>query len=144
MKIAGDGSDSYGKKIHRMIEGSIYKKDIEYLGRVGDDKKIELMQKSSLILVTSVKEGWGLIVTEANSQGTPAVVYDVDGLRDSVRHNETGIITTENTPESLAEALGGLLRDQKKHAKMRHNAWEWSKTLSLEKTTEEFKDFLFR
>jgi len=42
---------------------------------------IGLLQKSHVLAVTSVKEGWGLVVTEANPQGTPAVVYNVDGLR---------------------------------------------------------------
>ena len=56
------------------IAVSDYVQDIEYLVRVSEAKKNELMQKSHLILVASVKEGWGLIV-EANSQGTPVVAY---------------------------------------------------------------------
>lgn len=138
MKIAGDGSDSYGKRIRKMIQKSRYSKDIEHYGRVGDIQKIELLQASSLLLVTSVKEGWGLVVTEANSQGTPAIVYDVDGLRDSVRHNETGIITQKNSPESLAESIVLLLSDPNRHARIRHNAWEWSKTFNFEKTCRSF------
>ncbi len=92
LKISGLVNDKYGEKFLKLIEKSPYKKDIEFMGRVSDEKKEELMQKSHLITVTSLKEGWGLIVTEANSQGTPAVVYDVDGLRDAVRHNKTGLV----------------------------------------------------
>ena len=55
---------------------------------------------------TSVKEGWGLIVTEAGSQGTPAIVYDVDGLRDIVVESETGVIfNSKNKPEELAKKI---------------------------------------
>jgi glycosyltransferase involved in cell wall biosynthesis len=134
MKIAGDTSSQYGKKVLRMIATSPYKDDMEYLGKVSKEQKIELMQKSHIISVTSVKEGWGLIVTEANSQGTPAVVYDIDGLRDSVRHNETGIIARENTPEGLAEGIVSLLRDSEKYARMRNNAWRWSQEFDFEKS----------
>jgi glycosyltransferase involved in cell wall biosynthesis len=139
--IAGDTSGKYGEKVLQYIENSPHKADIEVLGRVSTEKKLELMQKSHAIAVTSVKEGWGLIVTEAASQGTPAVVYNVDGLRDSVRRGETGIITTENTPENLAKAIAHLLTDQGdniKYTQLREAAWQWSKEITFEQAYEDF------
>jgi len=138
MKIAGDASYQYGKETRELIEQSPYKNDIEYLGKVSKEKKIELMQKSHCIMVTSVKEGWGLIVTEANSQGTPAVAYDVDGLRDSIRNNETGFLAQKNTPESLAKAIIGLFNNEEQYAKIRNNAWVWSKEFNFDRTYQEF------
>jgi len=134
LKIAGSISDSYGRKVLARISASKYAQDIEYLGRVNDIKKTALMRKSHLILVTSVKEGWGLIVTEANSQGTPAVVYDVDGLRDSVKDLETGLISNENTPYGLAQAIVSALCDPQEYERLRKNAWLWSRELTLEKS----------
>lgn len=142
MKIAGDASYQYGKETLVLIEKNLYRSDIEYLGKVSKEKKIELMQKSHCIIVTSVKEGWGLIVTEANSQGTPAVAYDVDGLRDSVKNNETGFLTQKNTPEALAQAITGLLNNEEQYAKIRNNAWIWSKEFNFEKTYREFLDIV--
>lgn len=139
-KIAGSISDSYGKKMLRRIAVSDYAQDIEYLGCVDEEKKTELMRKSHLILVTSVKEGWGLIVTEANSQGTPAVVYDVDGLRDSVKDRKTGLISKENTPEGLALAITNALSDASEYARLRENAWLWSKEFQLEKSYQSFAE----
>lgn len=134
MKIAGDTSSLYGKKVLKMIAVSPYKNDIEYFGKVSIEQKIELMQKSHIIGVTSVKEGWGLIVTEANSQGTPAVVYDIDGLRDSVQSGETGVIVTQNTPKDLAEGIIHLLKDSEEYAKIRRNAWQWSQEFDFKKS----------
>ncbi len=57
------------------------------------------------LLHTSLREGWGLNVIEANAMGTPAVVYPVAGLIESTLHDETGLISEEETPESLAAAL---------------------------------------
>jgi len=138
MKIAGGVSDGYGEKVLRRIASSKHAKDIEYLGRVDDLKKEELMQKSHFILVTSVKEGWGLIVTEANTQGTPAVVYDVDGLRDSVRNVDTGLICKENTPQGLAAAIIAGLGNPSEYTSMRKNSWMWSKSFHLESTYRSF------
>lgn len=103
--IAGDYSSKFGKKIYKMAKNSKYSDSIKCLGKVSEEEKITLMRKSHLLCATSIKEGWGLTVTEANSQGTPAIVYDVDGLRDSVRHDQTGLICEKNIPESMAEIL---------------------------------------
>ena len=141
LKIGGDGSGAYGRKVLNLIHNSVYKKDIEYLGKVSKDKKKKLMQDCHIILGTSVKEGWGLTITEAASQGTPAVVYNVDGLRDSVRKNQTGLICN-NTPEQLANAIKKLYKDKKLYKKLRKNAWIWSKTLTFDNCYKVFKNNL--
>lgn len=141
MKISGGGASStYGKKVLAYIDQSPYKKDIEYLGRTTDSQKVDLMRRCHAILVTSVEEGWGLIVTETNSQGTPAVVYNVDGLRDSVRP-DTGIITAEN-PAALADGIVALFRDPAVYDTMRKNAWTWSKQMTFDQSYQDFKKAL--
>lgn len=137
MKISGSSSGTYGKQVLGYIAKSPYAKDIEYLGRTTDEYKQELMRRSHAILVTSIEEGWGLIVTETNSQGTPAVVYDVDGLRDSVRP-DTGVITAEN-PSALAAGIVQLLHKPKAYEELRRRAWEWSKTLTFDQSYEDLK-----
>jgi len=137
--IAGDSNDPYGQEFLQELEKSDYKQDIQYLGKVSIDKKIELMQKSHIILVTSVKEGWGLIVTEANSQGTPAIVYDVDGLRDSVIDSQTGIVCTTNTPVNLAQNIAKLFSDQTLYDKLRQESYKFSQSINFEQS---YKDFI--
>ena len=121
------------------IKPSEYKEDIEVLGRVSSDQKAELMQKSHALLVTSVKEGWGLVVTEANSQGTPAVVYDVDGLRDSVKNDATGSVS-DTTPGGMAKKISLLLNNASLYDKIRSGAHAWSKQITFEKSYNEFKE----
>lgn len=139
MKIAGDASDSYGKKVLQMIKNSPYKEDIDYLGKVSKEKKIELMQKSHVILVTSVKEGWGLIVTEAGSQGTPAIVYDVDGLRDSVKNNETGLLTIKNTSEDIEKKIVQIASNLDLYNILQSKTFTWSKEFTPDKSYQLFK-----
>ncbi|HLZ14460.1 MAG TPA: glycosyltransferase family 4 protein [Candidatus Saccharimonadales bacterium] len=141
MKISGSSSGTYGQKVLRYIAGSRYARDIEYLGRTTHEQKIKLMRRCHAILVTSVEEGWGLIVSEANSQGTPAVVYDVNGLRDSVKHAETGIVTDPH-PSALATGIATLLTDTHLYATLRHKAWEWSKKLTFEQSYHDLKGIL--
>jgi glycosyltransferase involved in cell wall biosynthesis len=138
MKIAGDASGAYGKKVLAAIADSPYTDDIEYLGRISSEEKSSLLQKAHLITVTSIKEGWGLIVTEAASQGTPAVVYNVDGLRDSVQHSKTGAVCGRNTPAQLAANMVALLSDQSHYQTLQKNAWEWSKQINFEISHQQF------
>lgn len=138
LKIAGSVSDNYGKRVLQRIAESDYAGDINYLGRVDESQKTELMRKSHFILVTSVKEGWGLIVTEANGQGTPAIVYDVDGLRDSVKPLETGLICKNNTPQGLADTIVEGLCDSQKYVRLRTNAWRCSHSFTLEECYIQF------
>src|SRR3712207_6222469 len=65
--------------------------DVTFYGHISNEKKYDLLSRAHVILVPAVREGWGLIVTEANAMGTPAIGYDVPGLRDSILHGETGI-----------------------------------------------------
>jgi glycosyltransferase involved in cell wall biosynthesis len=138
LKIAGQASGAYGQKVLDYIARSPLAADIEYLGRVSREQKKYLMQRSHVITVTSVKEGWGLIVSEAASQGTPAVVYDVDGLRDSVRHNETGL-TTAATPEAVADGVVRLLQNPSLYERLRTAAWAWSQQLTFDQSYQDFK-----
>lgn len=138
LKVAGLADGKYGAKVNNYIERSPYKDAIECLGKVDHQTKIELFQKSHVIMVTSVKEGWGLIVTEANSQGTPAAVYNVDGLRDSVKDGITGQVARRNTPKELGKAVATLLADKQRYEQLRQSAWEWSKTITFERCYSDF------
>lgn len=138
LKLAGDSNDPYGEEVLRIVGKSPFRDDIEYLGRVSTAKRQELMQKSHFITVTSVKEGWGLIVSEAASQGTPAIVYNVDGLRDSVQHNTTGLVTQQNTPKNIADAIETLLANPAQYQTMRKSAWKATETLTFDQSYQDF------
>lgn len=138
LKIAGDAQSAYGEATLAYIHQSRFASDIEYMGRITDEEKRRLMQRAHLITVTSIKEGWGLIVTEAASQGTPAVGYDVDGLRDSIRHRETGMLTAPN-PEALSKGMLAILNDTKAYSRLREAAWQWSKEMTFDAAYRDLK-----
>jgi glycosyltransferase involved in cell wall biosynthesis len=131
LKVAGAASGRYGRRVLRAISHSRHREAIEYLGHITEAEKRDLLARAHVILVTSIKEGWGLIVTEAASQGTPAVVYDADGLRDSVRDGDTGVVTRP-TPRAMADALIDLLRDPDRYARLRENGWRWSQEITFD------------
>lgn len=140
--VAGGSEGEYGKKVLEAIRTSPFASDIEYLGRVSPEQKLEAYRRAHVLAVASVREGWGLVVTEANSQGTPAVAYDAPGLRDSVRDGETGIVCGR-TPEAMAEGIEALLRDGERYQRMRQAAWDWSRTITFDKSYSQLIKILF-
>lgn len=140
--VAGGSEGSYGQKVKKYIVRSRYAADIQIIDRPGDNQKIDLLRRSHAVLMTGIKEGWGLVVTEAASQGTPAVVYNADGLRDSVKNGETGIITARN-PASLAAGIVTLLEQPATYRQLQKAAWQWSKQLTFDATYAQFLPVLW-
>src|SRR5215212_85476 len=118
-------------------------KDVTFYGRISNEKKYDLLSRAHIILVPAVREGWGLVVTEANAMGTPAIGYDVHGLRDSIRHGETGITVKEKTPAAMAQQAISLLRDSISLSKYSTNALEFSRQFSWDNTANLFEKFLY-
>ena len=117
---------------------------ITFFGRTSDELKLELMQKSSVLVATSLKEGWGLIVTEGNSMGTPAVVYDVDGLRDS--GSLAGNFVVKTNPDAMANQLFELWKiwqfEQKKYVEICQQALNTSQKITFEQCYQDFKQII--
>jgi len=117
--------------------------NILFLEKSEKDQKIKLMQQSWALLFPSVKEGWGMTVTECAACGTPAIVTDVTGLRDSVKKDETGLVISKNpSPKELTEAIIKIIKDKELKENLSQNAIEWAKNFSWEKSFEEFKNVI--
>lgn len=140
--IAGRPAGRYGVKLIESLAKDPHHGSIEYRGAIGEEEKKELLRRVHVVLVTSIKEGWGLVVTEASSQGTPAVVYNVDGLRDSVRDGVTGVVTHDNTPAELADAVVRVLEDPIVYERIRSAGFEWSKEFNFDNSYVDFRDAL--
>jgi glycosyltransferase involved in cell wall biosynthesis len=84
---------------------------IAYAGYVSDAERDDIIATFDAMAMASVREGWGLVVSEAARFGVPSVVYPVPGLVDSVQDGVSGLVCAAETPEALADALGRLLGD---------------------------------
>jgi glycosyltransferase involved in cell wall biosynthesis/O-antigen/teichoic acid export membrane protein len=109
----------------------------EMLGFVTREELYRRLARAHCLLVPSVREGWGLVVIEANSVGTPAVGYDVPGLRDSIRHGRTGFLASAGDSEALAREAFRVVRDDEAYAEMRTEAIRWAESFSWDTTASE-------
>jgi len=122
---------------HLSIEG-----DITYWGFVSEEKKLELMSRSHCLLFPSLREGWGLIITEAAAVGTPSIGFNSAGIRDALKKGEAGYLCTNNTVEDLIKEMKSVIEDRKKYDLMRDAAYKFSLNFHWENTKTEFNNFI--
>jgi glycosyltransferase involved in cell wall biosynthesis len=100
---------------------------VRFTGKIPEREKNVELQQAHLLVHTSIREGWGLNVIEANAMGTPAVVYPVHGLMDSTVHGQTGLVATAETPQAVCTSILRLLNNPARYDEMRIRAWRRSK-----------------
>lgn len=130
--LVGEGSKGYRQTLVKLARKLGIEDHVVFWGRVPAVEKHRLMAQSSSLLMTSVREGWGLVVTEANACGTPAIVYDVPGLRDSVVNESTGLVVPPS-PHNLSAAMLRMTGDPALRSRLAAQAKAWSATFSYDK-----------
>ncbi|HEX7097526.1 MAG TPA: glycosyltransferase family 4 protein [Acidimicrobiales bacterium] len=73
------------------------------LGHLETYERDDRMARAHALLMTSVREGWGLVVSEAAAVGTRTIGYRVPGLVDSIPACD-GVLTAPR-PDALAQAM---------------------------------------
>lgn len=83
---------------------------IELPGFVDDDALVDLYRSAWVVASSSLREGWGMTVTEAGACGTPSVATRIGGHEDAVDDGTSGILV-EGTDEMVC-ALNAVLGDE--------------------------------
>ncbi len=134
--IVGRGSRNYVDQLKKQVATYKLEKSVIFWDFVSEKEKFELMSRASLLIVPSMREGFGLIVPEAGSVGTPAIVYDVPGLRDIVVDGRNGIKTKKNNPDELAKEAVRILKDKQLYNRLKTQAEKSSMVYNWDKTAE--------
>jgi glycosyltransferase involved in cell wall biosynthesis len=71
----------------------------------------DALRQIDLLVLPSDAEGFGLVLIEAMAAGVPIVATDVPGIRDVVRHEQTGLLVPARSPASLAGAIARVMND---------------------------------
>ena len=115
---------------------------VTFWGRVSERDKFAVLRRAHLLLVPSIREGFGINVIEAAASGTPAIGYNVPGLRDSIRNGETGYLV--NSAEEGSARIVELLNDHDLYERMTLACVRYAKEFDWNKRAEEFWHILCR
>lgn len=85
-----------------------------------------LLKGMTLVVLTSLNEGMGRVLLEAQAMGKPVIGTRVGGIPDIIREGETGLIVPPKDPKALAHAILSLLKDPQKCQSMGEAAQRWA------------------
>jgi glycosyltransferase involved in cell wall biosynthesis len=142
LRIAGRGDDE--PRLRARVERLGAGEWVRFEGFVSEERKRELLRASWATVLASPREGWGITNVEAAACGTPAVAADAPGLRESVRHGETGLLVPYDDAAALADALGSLAADPARVEVLGAAGRRFAKGFSWERAAERTEDHLAR
>jgi glycosyltransferase involved in cell wall biosynthesis len=103
----------------------------------------EKMAQGSIFVLTSIFEGFGMVITEAMACGIPVVSYDCPtGPSEIIIQGENGYLVPMHAEEEIADKINLLIENVEMRKKMGLKAKESAKFYSLEKILPKWTDIL--
>jgi len=107
--VGAERDPKYVDHIRHLISERGLAENISLLGFRRD--VLPLLRAADVFLHTAKSEAQGLVVLEAMATGLPVVAFGIDGVADSVHHENTGILCPIGDTQGLARAVTAFLRD---------------------------------
>ncbi|MFE3992417.1 GT4 family glycosyltransferase PelF [Streptomyces goshikiensis] len=108
------GCEDYRAGLEKLAAGLGVADGITYEGRI--DKVADAYAAGSVVMLSSISEGFPFSIIEAMSCGRTTVSTDVGGVREAV--GDTGLVVPPREPETMARATLALLRDDERRAEL--------------------------
>lgn len=116
--------------------------DIISWGYVSEAKKLELLSRAWVLLFPSIREGWGIPVTEAGCVGTPCIAFDSPGISEAIDEGRAGYLCTENSIIGLLEQMRLVISDKSVYSDKRKKAYQYSSQFIWDEVGKEFGKFI--
>ena len=110
LQIAGTGEvgEIHLRSLAKELE---IEKKVDFLGFRDDINNV--MQSSSIFVLSSRFEGFGMVLLEAMSQGCACISFDCEaGPSDIIENNVDGLLIENQNNEVMANALSSLMHDE--------------------------------
>jgi len=108
---------------------------IDLPGFIDDDALLDLYRTSWLVASSSLREGWGMTVTEAGACGTPAVASRISGHMDAVRDGTSGMLFDDT--DGMVASLDAVLSDTALRERLGAGALAYASEFSWEATARQ-------
>lgn len=135
LEIAGAGD--YRGALERLARSLDLHERVRFLGRISEAEKLALLRRAWGLAFASPKEGWGITNLEAAACGTPVVASNSPGIRESVRHGETGYLVPHGDVAAMTAALQRLADDVRLVDRLGTQARRFAESFTWERAAEE-------
>ncbi len=106
--IAGTGPES--KAIQHATAAHGLEERVHLLGRCSDEHLVKLYSESDLLIMPNLPvegdmEGFGVVMLEAGSSGTPAIAANLEGIRDVITNDVNGRLVPSGDASAFKNAI---------------------------------------
>lgn len=120
LDIVGDGEER--DKLEEFIAKNNLSNDVTLHGFKSSDEIEKLMQKSSIYVMSSYTESFGIVLLEAMSNGLPCVAFDsAEGAREIITSGRDGYIIRHRNFLAMEKKLLDLMKDLEKRKELGKN-----------------------
>ena len=140
LNIVGDGADK--DKLLALIGQEHLEKNIVLRGQTNQVQKY--YEQSSILLVTSRYEGFGLVITEAMAHGIPVVAFHAYGPDEIIQDSVNGYLFEQGDVDGYADGVIRILNDKETWKQLSEEAVRRADDFRLDVILEEFIRILER
>lgn len=141
LNIVGDGQER--KNVEKAIRFYGLKDNIVLHGYQSQDYINDLYQHSSLYLMTSYTESFGLVLAESMSYGVPCVAFtSAEGANDLIINGVNGYLINDRNNIKMANKIVEVLNDRELLSKLSENSYKSSKKYSKDSVILQWKKLL--
>lgn len=112
--IAGEstpGDEGYLASLRELAERLGVGDEVRFAGALDRDALADLLAVSSITLVPSHSETFGLVALESAASGTAVIGYRGTGMLESIADGRSGLLIDSREPDAWAHAMVALLDD---------------------------------
>ncbi len=99
----------------------------------------DVLRGADLFLLPTQSESFGLAALEAMACGVPVIASRAGGIPEVVVDGETGVLAEPGAVDVMVEAALGILKDPKRHARMRAAAVARASDFTTEKVVPQYE-----
>lgn len=109
--IVGKGIEK--DNLIKYIKDNHIEEHVEFLQDLSNEELTYQMKKSNLLVLPSTREGFGMVLAEANSCNIPVIAYKSGGVVEVIDSGKTGYLIEPENVEELTSKIELVLRDKK-------------------------------
>ena len=140
--IAGetDLDEEYMNRVQSIISSAGIEDNVTFTGYLTDSDLLPMYRTSSLFVLPSFEEGFGMVISEAMAAGTPPIASRISGIDQQIDDGNTGLMFEPGDVGELRNALLALLNDPERRKMMGKRSKDRAQQFSWESITDQYVD----
>ena len=134
LTIIGSGTEE--EMLRNIVQIKHLDSCVNFLVGIDDKEKFKIMKQSQVLVLPSVREGFGLVLLEAMACQMAIVATNINGIRDVITQSHDGILVASGDTSALAAAILRVLNNSDLRLRLISNGrktveqkFQWAKNI---------------